>query len=164
MENNNKVELIKSILVTSDKLFRNLLPTVPQELISLDVTMPQMKIMIMLYMRGPMRMSAIASEMCVALPTATSFIDRLVEKHFVARESLPNDRRVVLCRLIEPGQKALDMIWESGRTNLGAILEEMDADKLRMLSEVLQYMLHTSDAKSAQIVTCDTAKGKFEVP
>jgi DNA-binding MarR family transcriptional regulator len=164
MEKDQKGELVGSILKTSDRLFRNLLPTVPQELINLDVTMPQLKIMIMLFMHGPMRMSAIAAEMSVALPTATSFIDRLVEKNFVARESLPNDRRVVLCRLIEGGQKAIDRIWESGRLNLGAILEEMDINKLQMLFEVLQYMLDRSDIKLESVMANDTFKGKVHVP
>ena len=108
MEKTKKTELVASILMTSDKLFRKLLPTVPQEVLTLDVTMPQLKIMLILFIHGPMRMSAIASEMGVALPTATSFIDRLVDKNFVIRESQPNDRRVVLCRLVEAGQKTID--------------------------------------------------------
>lgn len=160
MNQANKVDLVESILMTSDRLFRKLLPTVPKELLTLDVTMPQLKIMLMLYIYGPMRMSAIASEMDVALPTATSFIDRLVEKNFVVRESQPNDRRVVLCRLAEAGQKTVDSIWESSRENIGSLLEEIDVNKLQMLVEVLHSMLDMANAKAEQIVVNNTVKIK----
>jgi DNA-binding MarR family transcriptional regulator len=150
MDAANKTKLVESILILSDGIFRKLLPTVPKEILSLDVTMPQMKIMLMLFMHGPMRMSAIASEMDVALPTATSFIDRLAEKNYVVRENQPNDRRVVLCNLTEAGQKAIGGIWESGRKNIGNILEEMDDRKLQMLAEVLQSMLEMAEASAMQ--------------
>ena len=38
-----KDNLVEEILTLADKLFRQLLPTVPEELLSLDVTMPQLK-------------------------------------------------------------------------------------------------------------------------
>lgn len=103
-------------------------------------------------------MSDIASEMGVALPTATSFIDRLVDKNFVMRESQPNDRRVVLCRLVEAGQKAIETIWESSRANIGNLLEEMDTGKLQMLFEVLQSMLDTASAQAEPIMVDDNVK------
>jgi DNA-binding MarR family transcriptional regulator len=159
MEKTEKAELVESILLTSDKLFRKLLPTIPQEILTLDVTMPQLKIMLMLFIHGSMRMSDIASEMGVALPTATSFIDRLVDKSFVARESQPNDRRVVLCRLAEGGQKAIDLIWESGRANIGGLLEEIDTGELQMLDSVLQSVLDKANAKAEQLIVSDEVKG-----
>lgn len=160
MDPANKADLVESILITSDKLFRKLLPTVPKELLSLDVTMPQLKIMLMLFIHGPMRMSDIASEMDVTLPTATSFIDRLAEKNYVVRESQPNDRRVVLCRLAEAGQKTVDGIWESGRKNTGKLLEELDVRKLQMLIEALQSMLDMASAQVEQSLINNTVKRK----
>jgi DNA-binding MarR family transcriptional regulator len=147
MEKGDKSNLVEEILSTSDKLFRKLLPTVPRELLDLDVTMPQLKIMLLLYINGAMRMSSIAAELEVTLPTATSFIDRLAEKNYVVRESQPHDRRVVLCRLSEDGQKMVDGIWESSRKNVKKLLEQMNADKLQMLVEVLQDMLDSASAE-----------------
>jgi DNA-binding MarR family transcriptional regulator len=147
MEKGDKSNLVEEILSTSDKLFRKLLPTVPRELLDLDVTMPQLKIMLLLYINGAMRMRSIAAELEVTLPTATSFIDRLAEKNYVVRESQPHDRRVVLCRLSEDGQKMVDGIWESSRKNVKKLLEQMNADKLQMLVEVLQDMLDSASAE-----------------
>ncbi|MBP1707035.1 MAG: hypothetical protein H6Q39_759 [Chloroflexi bacterium] len=66
-----KDNLVEEILTLADKLFRQLLPTVPEELLSLDVTMPQLKMMMILYVNGPARMSDIAAGLDITLPTTT---------------------------------------------------------------------------------------------
>jgi DNA-binding MarR family transcriptional regulator len=142
-----KVNLVEDILSLADQLFRQLLPTVPKDLLTLDVTMPQLKIMLILYINGPSRMSDIASGLDVTLPTATSLADRLVEKEFVTRENQVGDRRVVVCRLSEAGQKAIGRIWESSRVRSQELLEEMDTTKLQMFVEVLEDMLKSANEK-----------------
>jgi DNA-binding MarR family transcriptional regulator len=144
MTSRNQELLIGEILSLADRLFRQLFPPVPQNLLTLDVTMPQMKIMIILYINGPARMSDIAAGLDVTLPTSTSLVDRLVEKGFVIRENQTDDRRVVLCHLSEAGQKAIGGIWESARNRSKELLEAMDTGKLKMFIEVLETMLQTS--------------------
>jgi DNA-binding MarR family transcriptional regulator len=100
--------------------------------------------MLMLYTHGPVRMSDIAAGLEVTLPTSTSLVDRLVEKNFVVRENQTDDRRVVLCRLSEAGQKAIAGIWASTRTNSKALLEAMATAKLKMFVEVLEDMMQTT--------------------
>jgi len=136
----DKGNLVDGILALADKLFRQLLPTVPRDLLSLDVTMPQMKILLILYVRGPRRMSDIASELDVALPTATSLVDRLVEKHYVVREAHPDDRRVVLCQLSGEGQQAIGHVWQTARRRSHELLQAMDNSKLEMFAEALRAM------------------------
>ncbi len=112
---NKKRELVERNLKLGDHLFRQLLPTVPKELLELDMTMSQLKIALLLFINGPLRMSDIASQLEITLPTATSLVDRLVEREHVARENQPDDRRIVLCNLSEKGQKTISRIWESSR-------------------------------------------------
>lgn len=142
-----KEKLVEDILSLADQLFRQLLPTVPKDLLTLDATMPQLKIMLILYLNGPARMSDIASALDVTLPTATSLVDKLVEKNFVTRENQKNDRRVVVCHLSEAGQKAIGGIWESSRLRSQQLLEEMDDTKLQMFVEVLEDMLKSAREK-----------------
>jgi DNA-binding MarR family transcriptional regulator len=134
-------EVIEGILKLADRLFRVLLPTVPRELLQIDVTMSQLKIMFILFVHGQIRMSDIAADLQVTLATATGLVDRLVEKGLVARESQPDDRRVVLCRLSESGHGMVSGIWESARNNTRDILRTLDTARLRMLTEVLEVML-----------------------
>lgn len=142
--------LVESILSLGDRLFRQLLPTVPDELLTLDATLPQLKIMLMLYFRGSLRMTAIASELGVTLPTATNLVDRLVEKDFVSRETQADDRRVVLCILSEKGQKAIAGIWESAALRCRILLKSMDTDKLQSLVDALENMLKSAPVLEEQ--------------
>ena len=117
MAKEKRLDNVEKILKLADKLFRRLFPSVPPELLDLDITMPQLKIVFMLFITGPMRMSDLASDLRVTLATVTGLVERLVERNMVVRESQPDDRRVVLCRLSDTGQKAINRIWESARNN-----------------------------------------------
>ena len=143
----NKNSLVEDILILLDKLSRELLPTVPKDFLSLDITMPQTKIMLLLYLQGPKRMSSIACELDVTLPTASSLVERLVEKKYVIREMLLDDRRVVLCCLSKAGQEAISRIWQSSRNKAREILDTLDTSKLELFNEVIQAMYETATAK-----------------
>ena len=140
----DKERLVDGILALADKLFRELLPTVPRDLLSLDITMPQMKILVILYVTGPRRMSDVASELDVTLPTATSLVERLVEKRYVERETNPDDRRVVLCHLSEAGEQVIKHIWQTAGKRSRELLQAMDVSKLEMFAEALQAMHETA--------------------
>jgi DNA-binding MarR family transcriptional regulator len=143
--------LVEDILSLAAKLFRVLLPTIPREVLELDVTAPQLKIMLMLYMNNtPMRMSAIASDLGITLATATGLIDRLVERGMITRESLPDDRRVVLCLLSREGTDAISRIWQTARSRMGNILKKMHEDRLKALDDALDHMLETSEMHMSQ--------------
>jgi DNA-binding MarR family transcriptional regulator len=148
MRSSPKEKLVEELLSLADRLFRQLLPTVPKDLISMDVTMPQLKIMLILYFGGAVRMSDLASALDVTLPTATNLVDRLVEKNYVTRENQSADRRVVLCRLSESGYKAISRIWQSSRIRSRELLEQLDTTKLEMFIEILDDMLKSAGAVS----------------
>ncbi len=150
MVKENRQDNVEKILKLADKLFRTLFASVPRELLELDFTMPQLKIVFMLYIAGPMRMSDIASDLRVTLATATGLVDRLVDNDMIVRESQPDDRRVVLCRLSGTGHKTVSRIWESARNNVQSLLEKMDNDTLDKLTGVLQTMLVSAEAIAGQ--------------
>jgi DNA-binding MarR family transcriptional regulator len=141
----NRQEIIEGILKFATNIFRVLLPTVPRELLVLDFTMSQLKMMFLLFLNGPMRMSALASDLGVTQATASGVADRLVERDLVTRESQPDDRRVVLCRLSESGHKAISRIWESAGSRMRELLQSMDSEKLQQLYGVLESMLASAE-------------------
>jgi DNA-binding MarR family transcriptional regulator len=118
-----------------------MLPTVPREVLMMDFTMPQLKVMFLLFLNGPMRMSDLAADLGVTLATSTGLIDRLVERELVARESDPGDRRVVRCRLSESGGKGISRIFETATDRLRGLLGQVSASNLVVLSRVLKDML-----------------------
>jgi DNA-binding MarR family transcriptional regulator len=146
----NHQEMVEGILKFSDNIFRVLLPTVPKELLELDFTMSQLKMMFLLFLNGPMRMSDLASDLGVTLATSTGLADRLVERDLVTRESQPDDRRVVLCRLSESGQKAVSRIWESAGSRMRELIQALDTEKLQTLYGVLESMLASAERENRE--------------
>ncbi len=138
----NKEEIIESILQLTDKLFRQLLPILPMEWIHLDLTMSQLKIVLLLFITGHSRMSDIASELGVSLATATGVVDRLVERNLLVRNGDPDDRRVVLCELSNDGEKIIRDLWQLSQKRAGDLMSALDTTHLLLLSEALQALTH----------------------
>jgi DNA-binding MarR family transcriptional regulator len=138
-------EMVEDVLKIGARLFRVTLPIVPREMLELDVTMTQLKIMFLLFVDGPKRMSDLASDLGVTLATASGLADRLVERDIVTRESQPDDRRVVLCRLSSSGEKSISRIWDTARKRMRDLLQTLDIGKLRALTGALETMLASAE-------------------
>ncbi len=138
-------ELIENILELGEKAFRELIPILPIEWLQLDLTMPQLKVVLLLFLNGPVRMSDIASALGVSLATATGVVDRLVERDIVLRESQPEDRRVVLCRLSEKGQKMIGGLWQLARDRTKELLQSAAPSQLQLITEALEALLKAGE-------------------
>jgi DNA-binding MarR family transcriptional regulator len=141
----NRQEMVEGLLKLAAKLFRISLPIVPREIIDMDVTMTQLKIMFLLFVDGPKRMSDLASDIGVTLATATGLVERMVERDIVTRESQPDDRRVVLCCLSESGRISISRIWESAGNRMKELIQSLDTINLQSLTEALEAMLATAE-------------------
>ena len=153
-----KDELVESTLQLTDKAFRDLFPILPKEWLSLDLTMPQLKVVLLLFTNGPERMSTIASALGVSLATATGVVDRLVEKDMVTREGDPNDRRIVLVRLSGKGEKLITGLWQLARGNIEALLRALDQRKLQLLNEALMALLEAGEVVKRELQSNNTTK------
>ena len=144
---NEKSEMIDRILRQVEGVFRELLPRAHQELLDLDLTTPQLKVVLLVYLNGPARMSELASALGVSLATTTGIIDRLVDRDIVKRENSREDRRVVVCRLSAIGQELTDRLYTSGRERARQLLLGLDEDKLSKLDEALASLSGASFVK-----------------
>ncbi len=142
----SKEDLIGSILQLTDRAFRQLLPMVPKEWLRLDLTMPQLKVVLLLFISGPSRMSEIASALGVSLATATGVVDRLVERDILTREGDPGDRRVVLCRLSEKGGELMSGLWQLSRDQAGELMRSLASSQLLLITESLEVLLQAGEA------------------
>lgn len=141
-----KEELIENILQLTDSTFRELFPMLPKEWLHLDLTMSQLKVVLLLFISGPSRMSDIASALGVSLATATGVMDRLVERDIVLRESDPKDRRVVLCRLSNKGEKLISGLWQLSRDRAGELMRALAPSQLLLITEALEALLQAGEA------------------
>lgn len=144
MTEKRRQEKIDGLLKLAEQLFRELLPTVPKEFLEIDITMPQLKTILLLFLNGPTRMSDLASDLGVTLATATGLVDRMVERGIVVRQDDPNDRRVVLCSLSNSGHMMVSRLWESSKNRSRELLEFLDTKQLNLFEEVLEAMVKSS--------------------
>ena len=155
MKESQKRELIERILQLGERAFRELLPILPTEWLRLDLTMSQLKVVLLLFMNGPTRMSEIASALDVSMATATGVVDRLVEREIVLRENQPEDRRVVLCRLSDRGEKLIGGLWQLARDRARELLGATEPSKLHLINEALDALLQAgaSTRKASGIIS-----------
>ncbi|MCX6006069.1 MAG: MarR family transcriptional regulator [Chloroflexi bacterium] len=139
-----KDEVVDRILQGISDIFREVLPLAHKELLEMDLTAPQLKVVLLLYLYGSKRMSELAGSLGVTLATATGIMDRLVERGLVSRENLKDDRRVVMCRLSEQGMEMTDNLWKTSREKARELLSGMELSRLKMIDEALGDMIAVS--------------------
>jgi DNA-binding MarR family transcriptional regulator len=133
--------LVKRILELSDQIFNILMPELPQQWLSADVTLVQLRLLFILNSSGPKRMSELASAMDAAMSTTTGIVDNLVKKGMVLREADPQDRRVVVCRLSEKGEELAGGLWRWGQHQVERMLQTLGVDQLKLAVGTTQFLL-----------------------
>ena len=95
----------------------------------LDLTFQQVKVLALLF-QGQQRMGNIAGSMGCIMSSATSIVDRLVDKGLVIRTMDPDDRRAVLCRLTDLGKETIEQFWSIGRERIITLADQLDTNEL----------------------------------
>ncbi len=72
-----------------------------------DLTMPQLKVLLILGERGSARVSWLAEQMAVSPPNITGILDRLERRGWISRSADRVDRRVVRVVLSEAGRDVI---------------------------------------------------------
>ena len=122
-------------------------PVPPEEWSDVELTMPQWRTLALLN-RGPRRMSEVAAYLGSSLSSATSMIDRLVDKQFVARMQDPADRRVVSCRLTALGQAQIDWFWRMGRKKIEQVSDILSREELEAVVHAMEVLLTAMDRQA----------------
>jgi DNA-binding MarR family transcriptional regulator len=141
-----RARLVERILELEQKVFKALHPLMPQEWFNVNLTMPQLRALLVLFADGPTSMSVLSSTLGVAMATATGIVDRLVERGLVTREGHPEDRRVVVCRLSEKGQELLGKLWELGQARGKSLLANMTTAELKLVAKAIETILRAAAA------------------
>lgn len=150
VRSNNKESrvLIKRILKLAEEIFREVKPIIPSEWLTSDVTVAQLRVLLVLYAQGSSRMSSIASRIGIAISTATSIVDNLVKKSLVVRSDVPEDRRLVICTLSPEGKKLINRLWMLGRAQIEKLLQGLTLEQLKKAVEVAGFILSSAQSNS----------------
>ncbi len=115
----------------------------------LDVTMPQMKVLMLLQENGALRVGVLARHLNVSTPTITGIVDRLVRQELVRREDDPSDRRVVLNVLTKKGEDLMHRLQSRGENELTRVVNTLSPDEQAELGRLLKRLEQNFDASGS---------------
>ncbi|RUT45211.1 MarR family transcriptional regulator [Paenibacillus anaericanus] len=100
------------------------------EWMKLDMSMPQMKVLMLLNNHGSLKVSEIADSMGASLPNTTGLLDRLESSGFINRKPSEIDRRSIDVSLAESAKTIFRGLYEQGHEKIKRSLQKMtDAEK-----------------------------------
>lgn len=103
----------------------------------IELTMTQLRALVLLS-QEPQRMGSLASWMGIGMSSATSLMDRLVDKGLVERTSDPQDRRVVTCSLTPRGRSEMERFWRIGRLSIRELADRLSTEELEVVVKGLE--------------------------
>ena len=131
--NEERSRLIEHIINQQARAYE-IVKTWPKEWLSTDLTMPQLKILFLLYAGGAASMGDLAAPLGVKLSTITGIVDRLVEQGMVQRGEDLRDRRLVLCHLTDEGRQIVDRLYRAIQIQVTKVLEKLTLGDLRTIA------------------------------
>lgn len=101
------------------------------------VTLPQLRVMVMIASRGPLNLGSIAESLDVHPSNASRACDRLVAAGLLDRRDDPADRRNIVLRFTEVGAQLVDEVTAQRREAIYEVLAQMPARRRRGLVPAL---------------------------
>ena len=134
-------QIAEEIVVIGSRIMRRVTSDLSQ---ASEVSRAQIFVIMLLFHQGPLRMSDIVKEWCVAAPTVTGILNRLETAGHIKRTADKADRRAVVVELTTEGQKLALKLRGQVVERWVAILSKIpaaDADKyleiLKKINEAL---------------------------
>ena len=109
-----------------------------------DLTMPQVKLLMTLNDSGLMRMGAIAEALDMRISTATGIVDRLVERKLVQRVEDPDDRRAVVVGTTDEGRAFIKNLMVSNQHFMSKVVAHLTTDELRLVARGMMIIQRTA--------------------
>ncbi|MGA6154312.1 MarR family winged helix-turn-helix transcriptional regulator [Stenotrophomonas sp. NPDC087984] len=95
---------------------------------------------------GPMRISALATRLGIALPTTSRMVDLLDASGWIERTPDPEDRRASLIALTDPGRQLLHTVRHETAARLAARIEKLSPEEQRALYTALPALESLADS------------------
>ena len=129
--------LVQQVLDAQTSVVRNIQADATATWSGLDLSMAQLKTLLVIAHDGPLAVSAVAEALGTGRPAASAVIDRLVNLGFVGRAEDATDRRRTNVQLTDAGSE-LAMKLQRGREDLlSGWLHLLDDDDLSALARGL---------------------------
>jgi DNA-binding MarR family transcriptional regulator len=113
--------------------------------VSDEVTLPQLRTLVVLSLQGPQTVSALAERLDVHASTMTRMCNRLVARGLVVRKPSAVDRREVVIELTATGQGLVDEVMDKRRREIDSVVRRMSTDDRQRIVNALELFSHAVD-------------------
>lgn len=154
MNRGRREQLMEEILAAEARLHRLSVTAEAHPWLDMDLTMSQLKTLVLLYCAeeggsGGLRISDLARLLGVTPATASTLVDRLVERGLVERREDPHDRRQHRCSVTPPGRGLLEHLSEGMRVRTRRLLQMLTEEELEMLLRSIEALLRAAERAAA---------------
>ncbi len=146
-----RTSAVSALVALFERLTHQLAAAHAPELLEIQLTMSQTKLMYVVLVTGSIRMSVLAARLGVALSTISGVVDRLVDLGLVDRHDDPVDRRQVLVTVTDKGASELDRLRELNVAELRTLLRFVGDADLPALVRAVEILV----AAAARAVPAD---------
>lgn len=101
------------------------------------VTVPQFRVLVMVYTRGPMNLAAVAADLDVNPSNASRTCDKLINAGLLDRRVSTHDRRHITLTLTTAGRRLVDKVTARRRSAIQRVLRAMSPSQRDALAESL---------------------------
>jgi DNA-binding MarR family transcriptional regulator len=145
MEETLKAGLIREIVELQKQAGRNMRSHAPDALLSLNLTMAQLKCLAYINFEGVVNFKMLGAALGVTPPNLTGIVDRMVEQKLIIREENPDNRRMQMLKLTPRGEAIINELQESGNAHMKAILSIMNIDDLSALARGMHALVKAAE-------------------
>ncbi|MBC2934285.1 MarR family winged helix-turn-helix transcriptional regulator [Nocardioides sp. zg-1228] len=104
----NRDEDVREVEALSCRLQEAFAHVRVDEVVATELSVQQLKVLMLVQYRAPMTAHAVADALCVSAATVSGLVSRLVAGGFLVQEPAPDDRRALLLRTTAAGSEALE--------------------------------------------------------
>jgi DNA-binding MarR family transcriptional regulator len=109
------------------------------------ITLPQLRVLVMISSRGPLNLAAVAEGLGVHPSNISRACDRLVGAGLLDRSDDPNDRRNLVLTLTDDGRRLLGQVNRQRRAHIEGILARMPRSSRESLVPALRAFADAAD-------------------
>jgi len=113
-------------------------------MLSLDLSMPQLKVLLLVERLRAPSMGDLAHVLGVGQPAMSALVDRLTDHGLVHRDDDPQDRRVVRVRGTPACHELISRIRLAGQNRLQRVIEHLTDEELSHVVSAMEILLRTA--------------------
>jgi DNA-binding MarR family transcriptional regulator len=117
--------------------------------LELDLTMPQLRALLVVRQHQPVSMSGVAKALDQRLAAVSALVNRLVRAGLVHREEDPDSRRRVRLRLTDEAERMLTQLDDRAAQRFSAIVARMSPQGREALNAALEELVELFSTEEA---------------